>query len=75
MVNLPSWILDSDSHSPAYLSLFISSDASIYSTMAFPPLRNSEILFVRYYQFYLTLSFHCLSNKLKMGCPVSSWGL
>ena len=31
-----------DSHSPALLDLFLSSDASICSTMAFPPLRNSD---------------------------------
>ena len=31
-----------DSHSPALLDLFISSDASICSTMAFPPLGNSD---------------------------------
>ena len=42
MVNFPTWILDCNSHSPALLDLFISSDASIYSTMAFPPLGNSD---------------------------------
>ena len=31
-----------DSHSPALLDLFLSSDASICSTMAFPPLGNSD---------------------------------
>ena len=31
-----------DSHSPALLDLFISSDASIFSTMAFPPLGDSD---------------------------------
>ena len=31
-----------DSHSPALLNLFLSSDASICSTMAFPPLGNSD---------------------------------
>ena len=31
-----------DSHSPALLDFFISSDASICSTMAFPPLENSD---------------------------------
>ena len=38
MVNFPTWIPDCDSHSPVLLDLFISSDASICSTMAFPPL-------------------------------------
>ena len=38
MVNFPTRIPDCDSHSPALLDLFISSDASICSTMAFSPL-------------------------------------
>ena len=42
MVNFPTRIPDCDSHSPALLDLFISSDASIYSTMAFRPLGNSD---------------------------------
>ena len=42
MVNFPSWIPDHDSHSPAFLDLFLSSDASICSEMASPPLRNSD---------------------------------
>ena len=42
MVNSPTQIPDCDSHSPALLDFFLSSDASICSTMAFPPLRNSD---------------------------------
>ena len=42
MVNFPTQIPDCDSHSPALLDLFLSSDASICSTMAFLPLRNSD---------------------------------
>ena len=42
MVNFPTRIPGCDSHSPALLDLFLSSDASICSTMAFPPLRNSD---------------------------------
>ena len=42
MVNFPTRIPDCDSHSPALLDLFLSSDASICSTMAFPPLGNSD---------------------------------
>ena len=42
MVNFPTRIQDCDSHSPALLDSFPSSDASICSTMAFPPLRNSD---------------------------------
>ena len=42
MVNFPTWIPDFDSHSPALLNLSISSDASFCSTIAFPPLGNSD---------------------------------
>ena len=42
MVNFPTRIPDCDSHSPALLDLFLSSDASICSTMVFPPLGNSD---------------------------------
>ena len=42
MVNFPTRIPDCNSHSPALLDLFISSDASICSTIAFPPLGNSD---------------------------------
>ena len=38
MVNFSTWIPECDSHSPALLDLFISSDAAICSTVAFPPL-------------------------------------
>ena len=46
MVDFPTWIPDCDSHSPALLDLFLSSDASICSTMAFPPLGNSDHIVV-----------------------------
>ena len=42
MVNFPTRIPDCDSHSTALLDFFLSSDASICSTMAFPPLGNSD---------------------------------
>ena len=42
MVNFPTRIPDCDSHSPAHLDLFLSSDTSICSTMAFPTLGNSD---------------------------------
>ena len=42
MVNFPIHIPDCDSHCLALLYLFISSDTSICSTMAFPPLGNSD---------------------------------
>ena len=43
-VNFPTWIPDYDSHSPALLDLFLTSDASICSTMTFPPLGNSDVV-------------------------------
>ena len=46
MVNFPTRIPDCDSHSPALFDLFISSDASICSAMAFPPLGNSDHIVV-----------------------------
>ena len=42
MVNFPTQIPNCDSHSPALLDLSLSSDASICSTMTFPPLGNSD---------------------------------
>ena len=42
MVNFPTWIPECDSHSPAILDVFLSSDTSICSTMAFPPFGNSD---------------------------------
>ena len=42
MVNFPTCIQDCGSHSPALLDLFLSSDGSICSTMAFPPLGNYD---------------------------------
>ena len=44
MVNFPTRIPDCDPHSPALLDLFL--DASICSTMAFPPLGNSDHIVV-----------------------------
>ena len=46
MVNFPTHNPDCDSHSPALLDLFLSSDSSTCFTMAFPPLENSDIVSV-----------------------------
>ena len=48
MVNFPTRIPDCDSHSPALLDVFLSADASICSTMAFPPLGNSDHVVVSF---------------------------
>ena len=42
MVHFPLRIPDFDAHSSALLDLFLSSDTSICSTIAFPPLGNSD---------------------------------
>ena len=42
MFNFPTRFPDCDCHSPAVLGLFISSDAIICSTVAFPPPGNSD---------------------------------
>ena len=42
MFNFPTWIPDCDSDNPALLDLFLSSVTSIYSTVAFPSLGNSD---------------------------------
>ena len=67
MVNFPTRIPGCDSHSPALLDLFISSDASICSTMAFPPLGNSDhVVVVSVFIDFPTNSqwdaqFHCIA--------------
>ena len=42
MANFPIWFPACGTHSPALLDLFLFSDASICSAMAFPPLENSD---------------------------------
>ena len=42
MVNIPTRIAGCDCHSPALLDIFLSSDATICSAMASPPLGNSD---------------------------------
>ena len=59
MVNFPTQIPHCDSHSPALLDLFLSSDASICSTMAF---FRWKILIMLLSQFLLT--FHQIHNGM-----------
>ena len=66
MVNFPTWIPDRDSHSPALLDFFFSSDASICSTVTFPPLGNSDHIAVSVYIDFPSNSqqdapFHCIA--------------
>ena len=59
IINFPTWISDCDSHSPALLDLFISSDASVCSTIA---SFHWEILILLLSQFPLT--FQYTQNRL-----------
>ena len=66
IVNFPTRIPDCDSHSLALLDLFLSSDTSICSTMAFPPLGNSDHVVVSVSIDFPTnaqqgASFHCIA--------------
>ena len=60
MVNFSTQIPNCDSHSPALLGLFLSSDASICSTMAFPLLGNSDHVVISVSIHFLLYSQHCL---------------
>ena len=65
MVNFPTRIPECDSHSSALLDLFLSSNASICSAMAFPPLGNSDHVVVSVPMDYPSNSqwdvlFHCI---------------
>ena len=63
MVNFPTWIPDHDSPSPALWELFLSSDASICSTIGCPSI-------VKFWSCCF-LSFHWLSIIFTTGCSVS----
>ena len=64
MVNFPTQILDCDFHSPTLLGLFLSSDASICSIMAFPPLVNSDHVIV-------SVSIDFPSNSKRVSCFIA----
>ena len=66
MVNFPTRISGCDSHSPALLDLFLSSDSGICFTTAFPPLGNSDLVVVSVsFNFPLNSQwdapFHCIA--------------
>ena len=66
MISFPTRIPDCDSHNPALLDLVISSDAGIFSTMAFPPFGNSDDTLVSVSIDFPTNSkrdapFHCIA--------------
>ena len=66
MANFPNEISDCDSHSPALLDLFLSSEANVCSTVAFPPLGNSDHIVVSVSIDFPSYSqwdapFHCIA--------------
>ena len=64
MVNFPTRKPDCKSHRPVLLDLFLPSDASIYSTIAFPPLGSSDHVIVSVSIDFLSKSliFHCIAH-------------
>ena len=58
-VNFPTQIPDCDSHSPALLDLFISSENSFRSTTGFLPLGNSDHVVVS-----VSMTFHQIHNEM-----------
>ena len=74
MVNFPTRIPDCDSHSPALLDLFLSSDASNCSTMAFPPLGKSDHVFVSVFiDFPSTLQRDAPFHHIAYGYSRADW--
>ena len=55
MINFPTWVPGCDFDSLALLDFFLSSNASVCSTVAFPPLENSDHA--------ISVSIYCLSNS------------
>ena len=75
MVNLPTRIPDCDSHSPALLDLFLSSDTSICSTMAFPPLGNSDHVVVSVsIDFPINSKQDALFHRVAYDYSCADWG-
>ena len=70
MVNFPTRIPDCDSHSPALLDLFLSSDTSICSTLAFPPLQNSDHVVVS-----VSIDFPSNSQRYPISLIASDYSL
>ena len=73
MVNLPTWITDCDSHSPALLDLFLSSDTSICSAMAFPLLGNSDHIVLVSIYFALHLQQDALFYHIVYDHSCADW--
>ena len=74
MVNFPSCIPDCDSHSFAILYFFLSSDTSICSTMAFPPLGNSDhVVFLVSIDFPINSKQYALFHHIAYDYSRADW--
>ena len=74
MVNFPTRIPDCDCCSPAPLDLFVSSDASICSTIAFPPLGNSDHVVVSFsIDFPANSQQDALHHLIAYDCSCADW--
>ena len=73
MVNFPTQIPDCISHSPALLDLFISSDSSICSTMAFPPLGNSDVVVSVSIDFPSNWQWDVPFHRIAYDCSRADW--
>ena len=75
MANFPTRIPDCDSHSPPLLDSFFSSDASICSTIALPPLKYSDHIVISVSIDFPSHSkqdapFHCIAYNYSC----ANWG-
>ena len=74
IVNSPTQIPDCNSHSPALLDFFLSSDTSICSTMAFPPLGNSDDVVVSVsIDFPINSKQDTLFHRVAYDCSRADW--
>ena len=75
MVNFFTQIPDCESHSPALLDLFTSSNASICSAMAFPPLGNSDHVVVSVsIDFPTNTKWDAPSHRIAYDFSHADWG-
>ena len=74
LVNFPTRIPDCGFHNPAILSFFLSSDASICSTMVFPPLGNFDHVVVSVSNdFSLNLKRDTPFQRIAYGYSHANW--
>ena len=73
LVELIDLVNSGDCHSPVLFDLFISSDASIYFTMAFPPLGNSDHVVLVSIDFSTNSKRNASFNRINYGYSCADW--